>query len=91
MDKDNFPVDIKITAKEWDGVSIPFTTESVPLEFNAKGCKIPSWGYDRTGMTDVLPDPDSAKNSDVSGVTLIPMGAARLRISAFPKIKLTGR
>lgn len=91
VDKDNFPVDIKITAKEWDGVSIPFTTESVPLEFNAKGCKIPSWGYDRTGMTDVLPDPDSAKNSDVSGVTLIPMGAARLRISAFPKIKLTGR
>ena len=57
---------------------------SVPLEVTALGRLIPSWDIDDTGITGVLP-PASAKRSDaVSPLTLVPMGAARLRISAFP-------
>ena len=58
----------------------------MPLSFTAVGYQIPSWGYDSTGMTDMLPT-KYVKHSDTeTQLTLIPMGAARLRISAFPKI-----
>lgn len=70
--------------KPWPADNQPFTLGSVPLEVTALGRLIPSWGIDDTGITGVLP-PASAKRSDaVSPLTLVPMGAARLRISAFP-------
>lgn len=69
---------------EYTADNQPFTLGSVPLEVTALGRLIPSWGIDDTGITGVLP-PASAKRSDaVSPLTLVPMGAARLRISAFP-------
>ena len=38
------------------------------------------------GMTDILPSPSPSapRSTTVETITLIPMGAARLRISAFP-------
>lgn len=46
--------------------------------------KVQPKGYDATGMTDELPHRFSPRDSRVETVRLIPMGAARLRITAFP-------
>lgn len=79
------PINLKVIKRPWPVDANPFTTENVPLLFEAKGRIIPSWGYDQTGMTDVLPAENATRNEKVETIQLIPMGAARLRISAFPK------
>ena len=75
---------IEVVRKPWPADNFPFTLESVPLEFKAKGRRVPSWTIDGTGLCGVLPDEDAAKAEEVEDITLVPMGAARLRISAFP-------
>lgn len=84
VDKDNLPVDFTVIKRAWPVDNYPFTPQNVPLRFTAKGVKIPSWGYDATGMTDALPAAEAPRDSKEETITLIPMGAARLRISAFP-------
>ncbi|MGN0070199.1 MAG: beta-L-arabinofuranosidase domain-containing protein [Prevotella sp.] len=86
VDKDFQPVNLSITKKAWPNDNMPFTADNVPLEFSAYGVQIPSWGYDTTGMTDQLPTKYVRKSETETPLKLIPMGAARLRISAFPKI-----
>jgi hypothetical protein len=65
----------------------PFDEASVPLVFQAKGRRIPSWKVDGQGLCAPLPLPDAIKDLREETVELIPMGAARLRISAFPTYK----
>jgi hypothetical protein len=63
-----------------------FTPEAVPLQVKAKVRKIPAWQQDSLGLVAKL-QPSPVKSSEpVETVTLIPMGAARLRITAFPVI-----
>ena len=57
--------------------------KKVPLEVKATGRMIPEWQIDETGLCGVLPEEDAVKGAKEE-ITLIPMGAARLRISAFP-------
>jgi hypothetical protein len=64
----------------------PFTPEAVPLEVKAKARKIPGWTLDRTGLAGQLRDSPVRSDEPVEAMTLIPMGAARLRITAFPTI-----
>lgn len=84
-DSDGLPAGFSIVRKAWPADDYPFTPQNVPLEFTATGNRIPSWGYDATGMTDILPAPDAPRDSVDTPLRLIPMGAARLRISAFPQ------
>ena len=86
VDKDNLPVEFSVVKKEWPADDFPFTLENVPLEFTAKGVQIPSWGYDETGMTDILPTKYAGRSDKETQLTLVPMGAARLRIAAFPRL-----
>ncbi len=65
----------------------PFVSTDVPLVFKAKGRKIPSWDIDKYGLCAPLPDTCAAQSSEKYDIELIPMGAARLRISAFPQGK----
>lgn len=69
-----------------DGVN-PFALNSSPLKFKAKGRKIPEWQMDRYGLCGVLPYENVKKSDILEEIELIPMGAARLRISAFPQCK----
>lgn len=87
VDKDNLPLQFSVTKKSWPADDFPFTLESVPFEFTAVGVQIPSWGYDETGMTDLLPTKFVPRSTEETKLTLVPMGAARLRISAFPREK----
>ena len=85
VDEQNMPVDIAVIQKPWPADNYPFTLSTVPLEFTAKGRKISSWGFDKTGMTDVLPTRFAPRDETEETIHLVPMGAARLRITAFPK------
>lgn len=62
----------------------PFTQSDVPLVFEAQGRQVPDWKIDEYKLCGVLPYEDVAKSDTCETLELIPMGAARLRISAFP-------
>ncbi|MGA2147087.1 MAG: beta-L-arabinofuranosidase domain-containing protein [Bryobacteraceae bacterium] len=64
----------------------PFAAEDAPIVLRAKGRRIPQWKLEPNGMVgEVQPGPVKS-TEPVEEITLIPMGAARLRISAFPQI-----
>ena len=66
---------------------MPFTPGSVPLEMVVNARKIPDWTIDEHGLCGVLPESPVAVQTPEEKVTLIPMGATRLRISAFPVVE----
>lgn len=74
---------MRVERTAWPQDNYPFALESVPLRVKASGALVPSWGQDETGLCQVLPDACQPRG-EVEQLTLIPMGAARLRISAFP-------
>jgi hypothetical protein len=76
-----------ITRKPWPKDNAPFTIESVPIEIKTKGKKIPAWTIDQYGLCAELPQSPVATSEPEEPITLVPMGAARLRISAFPVVK----
>jgi len=77
----------KVVKKEWPQDNFPFTVENVPIEIKAKGRKIASWGIDQYDLCAVLPAFPVTDVGELEDITLIPMGAARLRITAFPPVK----
>ncbi len=86
LDKDNPASSFTVKKKSWPADDYPFTTDSVPFEVTVKAKKIPNWTIDRYGLCAILQDSPVLSNEPVETVTLVPMGAARLRISAFPVI-----
>jgi hypothetical protein len=64
----------------------PFTPDAVPIQIKARAKKIPAWSLDRTGLVGKLGPSPVRSDEPEETVTLIPMGAARLRITAFPTI-----
>ncbi len=59
-------------------------SESSPLVIHAHARQVPDWKLDQYGLVAPLPRSPVATAEAIQAVTLIPMGAARLRISAFP-------
>jgi hypothetical protein len=86
LDSQNPLKDFKVIRKEWPSDNYPFTLDKMPIEVKAFGRKIPSWKIDDTGLCGILPDENAVKG-EKEEITLIPMGAARLRISAFPQAR----
>jgi len=70
----------------WPKDDYPFTPESVPIELTVAARRIPEWTLDKYGLCSVLQPSPARSDQPVEKVKLIPMGAARLRISAFPTI-----
>ena len=64
----------------------PFTPDSVPLQIKARAKKIPGWTLDEKGLVGKLHASPVRSGEPEETITLIPMGAARLRITAFPTI-----
>jgi hypothetical protein len=77
----------EIIKKPWPKSNFPFTQKDVPLLIKAKGKLIPEWTLDKYGLCDVLPVSPVTVHTKEETIELIPMGAARLRISAFPVVK----
>jgi hypothetical protein len=75
----------EVVKKKWPSNNYPFTVEDAPIEIKANGKKLLTWKIDGNGLTSELPIPENRKfASDTEDIMLVPMGAARLRISAFP-------
>jgi hypothetical protein len=64
----------------------PFTPETVPIKLEATGRRIPSWQADSNNVIGNLPPSPVTSDQPNEKITLIPMGAARLRLSMFPVI-----
>lgn len=79
--------DWKVVHKAWPKDSFPFTPDNVPLFIKVKAKQIPTWTIDKNGLCGVLPLSPVNVNTQDEEVTLIPMGATRLRISSFPVVK----
>jgi hypothetical protein len=77
----------KVVKRGWPKNNYPFTLDGTPIEIVTEGKRIPDWKLDENGLAAVLPQSPVAVDSSVEQVTLVPMGAARLRISAFPTVK----
>ncbi len=77
----------KVVKRAWPANDYPFTLEGAPLEIVTQGKRIPSWTIDENGLVAILPKSPVAVPTATESITLVPMGAARLRISSFPQVK----
>ncbi|MBN1508241.1 MAG: glycoside hydrolase family 127 protein [Sedimentisphaerales bacterium] len=76
----------RVHQKSWPRDNQPFEATAAPIEIDAKARRIPNWQADRLGLIGTVQPSPIKSDEPVEAVTLIPMGAARLRISAFPWI-----
>jgi hypothetical protein len=64
----------------------PFTPQTAPVHLLVTARKIPAWKQDSLGMPGKLQPGPIQSDQPNEMLTLVPMGAARLRISCFPII-----
>jgi hypothetical protein len=69
----------------------PFTHEGNPLTITAPARRIAEWTADSQNVVTPLQDSPARSAAPVETVTLIPMGAARLRVTAFPTASPDGQ
>ncbi|MGW1963926.1 beta-L-arabinofuranosidase domain-containing protein [Streptomyces sp. NPDC001935] len=69
----------------------PFTPGTTPVSLSAQARRIPEWIADDEHVVAPLQDSPARSDAPVETVTLIPMGAARLRITSFPTAAPDGR
>jgi hypothetical protein len=87
LDKQHPENSFSIIKKPWPKNNNPFTNAGAPIQLIAKGRQIADWQIDENGLCGVLPQSPVASAQPESNLTLVPMGGARLRISAFPVIE----
>jgi GH43 family beta-xylosidase len=83
---DKGPQSFAVKKMDWPADDNPFTNAGAPIIIQAKGRQIPSWKVDQYGLCGVLPQSPLRTDAPVTDLTLVPMGGARLRISAFPVV-----
>ena len=86
LNKENPEESFTIEKREWPKSNFPFTPEDVPFVLKVKAKQIPEWIVDQYGLAGELQTSPVRSSQKTETVELIPMGAARLRISSFPVI-----
>jgi hypothetical protein len=86
LDEQNAAAAFKVVRKKGPIARQPFTPDSAPIELEAKARKIDAWTADSTGLVQTLQPSPVISDEPVETIKLVPMGCARLRISAFPVI-----
>ncbi len=82
---------LTVVKKEWPKSGFPFTPNDVPIYITARGAVLPEWTLDRTGLVSPLQQSPTRTFQPIQPWKLIPMGAARLRITAFPWLSPHGK
>ncbi len=86
LDGKNPAAAFKVTRRSWPKSDFPFTLDDVPIRMTASARKIPEWTLDRYNLCAPLQSSPALSKEPVEAVELVPMGAARLRIAAFPTV-----
>ncbi|MHB8636121.1 MAG: beta-L-arabinofuranosidase domain-containing protein [Fimbriimonadaceae bacterium] len=81
---------VSIVERPWPKNDEPFTPETTPIELVTFGRKIDAWQEDYLGTVGLLQPSPAQTTEPIEKLTLIPMGAARLRISVFPTVTKGG-
>ncbi|MGC8668842.1 MAG: beta-L-arabinofuranosidase domain-containing protein [Chthonomonadales bacterium] len=64
----------------------PFTPDAAPIRLRVPARRIPEWKQEANGLIGKLQQSPVYTTQPLETVTLIPMGCARLRVSAFPTV-----
>lgn len=75
---------LAVETRRFSNLQSPWTPESVPVMLKADARLIPQWQLDMHGLAAPLQDSPVYTEKPIERVRLIPMGAARIRITAFP-------
>ena len=86
VDENDPASSVEVMMGKWPKSDFPFTLEEVPIKMVVKAQQIPEWQFDEYGLVGELKDLPKTSDQPIVDVTLIPMGAARLRITAFPEL-----
>jgi len=86
LDKKRPEAAFEVVRKNWPRDGVPWRNTDAPIEIKARARRIPGWQKDELDLVGLLSESPVKSSEPVEEVTLIPMGCARLRISAFPVI-----
>jgi hypothetical protein len=86
LDAENPADSFQIVRKDGPLPDQPFAPDAVVIQFKAKAQKIPGWGLDQNKMVEKLQLSPVKSAEPIEEITLIPSGAARLRLGMFPVI-----
>ena len=86
LNKRDPALSFQVVRKRWPADNQPFEAEAAPISLLAEAKRIGAWEKDRLGLVGKLQLSPVKADGATEIVTLIPMGCARLRISAFPTI-----
>jgi DUF1680 family protein len=64
----------------------PFALDNAPIYLEVQGKRIPQWRQESNGLVGSLQASPVRSDQPSEKITLVPMGCARLRVSAFPWI-----
>ncbi len=87
LDSNSIAKLFKVVKKGWPDDNYPFTPEAVPIQLVTQGKQISSWQLDEHGLAGAVPQSPLIVQQPAEPITLIPMGATRLRISVFPVVQ----
>jgi hypothetical protein len=81
LDKNNPAASVKVIEKPMGAQ--PFSWDGAPVELTARARRLPSWQIVDDSAGPLPVSPVTTKQAEET-VTLIPYGAAKLRVTAFP-------
>lgn len=87
LNKTNPAASFTVVQEPWPKDNNPFTNANAPIRLKAEGKQIPGWKIDQYGLCGLLPVSPVNTDAPETKLTLVPMGGARLRISAFPVVE----
>ncbi len=88
----NFALDLRqsdargLTVQELPVSASPFSLSNPPIKLQAAARKVPAWRA-VDGVADPVPRSPVSSEEPEERITLVPYGAAKLRITAFPVLK----
>ncbi len=86
VDPKNPAAAFEVVKKPWPESNMVFTHEGAPVEIRAKVRRVPEWKDIGMGLPGKLQPSPARSTQPVETITLIPMGAGRLRITAMPVV-----